>query len=91
MAGRKSLKILRKARVVRQTRCTGGLKVDRLDNFLLDKKRSTYDENLTETLTNVLEEWMARNPGRVVDDASLIAILPEALDEFIWRHFEDFR
>jgi hypothetical protein len=37
----------------------------------------------------VLQEWIVRNPGRSLDDTNLAAILPEALDESIWKHLGD--
>jgi hypothetical protein len=60
------------------------------DDVWLEKQRSIYDDHLAKTLTNVLREWAARNPGRAIDATSLTSIMPEALDEFIWRHLDDF-
>jgi hypothetical protein len=40
-------------------------------------------------LAKALNEWMMRNPGKSVDDVNLTAVLPEALEEFIWRHLDD--
>jgi DNA-binding SARP family transcriptional activator len=89
MAARKSL---RNGRKIRTARFLGPnrLKVDGPSDVWLTTPRRAYDEHLTDTLTSVLEEWIARNPGRLVDDKTLTAILPEALDEFIWRHLDDF-
>jgi DNA-binding SARP family transcriptional activator len=89
MTARKSL---RNGRKIRPARFLGPsrLKVDRPSDVWLHTQRRAYDEHLTNTLTSVLEEWIARNPGRLVDDTTLTAILPEALDEFIWRHLDDF-
>jgi hypothetical protein len=89
MAARKSLRNGRKfrpARFLGQNR----LKVDGPSDVWLNTQRRAYNEHLTNTLTSVLKEWIARNPGRLVDDTTLTAILPEALDEFIWRHLDDF-
>jgi DNA-binding SARP family transcriptional activator len=89
MAARKSL---RNGRKIRPARFLGQnrVKVDAPSDVWLNTQRRAYDEHLTNTLTSVLEEWIARNPGRLVDDTPLTAILPEALDEFIWRHLDDF-
>jgi DNA-binding SARP family transcriptional activator len=89
MAARKSL---RNGRKIRPARFLGHnrLKVDAPSDVWLSTQRRAYDEHLADTLTSVLEEWIARNPGRSVDDSTLTAILPEALDEFIWRHLDDF-
>jgi hypothetical protein len=89
MAARKSL---RNGRKFQQG---GFLGPDRLeayqaDDVWLEKQRRTYDDHLAKTLTSVLREWAARNPGRVIDAKSLTGIMPEALDEFIWRHLDDF-
>ena len=87
MAARKSL---RPGRKIRHARFLGPnrLKVDAPSDIWLNTQRRAYDEHLANTLTSVLEEWIARNPGRLVDDTTLTAILPEALDEFIWRHLD---
>jgi DNA-binding SARP family transcriptional activator len=89
MAARKSL---RNGRKIRHARFLGQsrLKVDGASDVWLNTQRHAYDEHLANTLTSVLKEWIARNPGRLVDDTTLTAILPEALDEFIWRHLDDF-
>jgi hypothetical protein len=52
-------------------------------------QRRARDEDLAEFLTAVLQEWIIRNPGRSLDERNLAAILPEALDEFIWKHLGD--
>jgi hypothetical protein len=52
-------------------------------------QRRARDEDLAEFLTAVLREWIVRNPGRSLDETNLAAILPEALDEFIWKHLGD--
>src|SRR5208282_560765 len=52
-------------------------------------QRRARDEGLAEFLTAVLQEWIVRNPGKSLDDTNLAAILPEALDEFIWKHLGD--
>ena len=48
-----------------------------------------FKDYLTIVLAKALNEWMARNPGRSVDEMNLSAVLPEAVDEFIWRHLDD--
>ena len=55
----------------------------------LAMQRRARDEDLAEFLTTVLQEWIVRNPGRSLDKTNLAAILPEALDEFIWKHLGD--
>ena len=89
MAARKSL---RNSRKIRDARFLGPnrLKAARASDVWLNTRRRAYDDHLAKTLTTVLKEWIARNPGRSVDDKTLTAILPEALDEFIWRHLDDF-
>ena len=52
-------------------------------------QRRARDEDLAEFLTAVLQEWIVRNPGRSLDETNLAALLPEALDEFIWKHLGD--
>jgi hypothetical protein len=52
-------------------------------------QRRVRDEDLAEFLTAVLQEWIVRHPGRSLDDTNLGSILPEALDEFIWKHLGD--
>jgi hypothetical protein len=51
--------------------------------------RVRYYDGLAEFLAAVLKEWIVRNPGRSLDDTNLAAILPEALDESIWKHLGD--
>ena len=89
MAARKSLRNSREIRPARFL-VPNRLKADGASEAWLNTQRRAYDDHLAKTLTSVLEEWMARNPGRLVDDTTLTAILPEALDEFIWRHLDDF-
>lgn len=55
----------------------------------MSRQAGVFDEHLAIVLAKALNEWMARNPGRSVEDINITAILPEALDEFIWRHLED--
>ena len=52
----------------------------------LRKECRTHDDDLAEFLTAVVKEWMVRNPGRSLDNTNLATILPEALDEFTWKH-----
>ena len=88
MAVRRSLKQLRG---IEQTRF---LDANRLagagaDKVWLARQRHTFDDDLAEFLTTVVKEWMVRNPGRSLDNANLATILPEALDEFTWKHLGD--
>jgi hypothetical protein len=89
MAARRSLK---QVRGIGQTRFldTNRLARGRADAVLLRKQRRTiYDEDLAEFLTAVVKEWMVSNPGRSLDDTNLATILPDALDEFTWKHLGD--
>ena len=88
MAARRSLK---RARRIEQSRFldTNRLEGASADEVWLARQRRTYDDDLAEFLTAVVKEWMVRNPGRSLDNANLAAILPEALDEFTWKHLGD--
>jgi hypothetical protein len=62
----------------------------RADAVLLKNQRRTIcDEDLAEFLTAVVKEWMVSNPARSLDNTNLATILPEALDEFTWKHLGD--
>ena len=89
MAARQSLK---QVRDIGQTRFfdTNRLARGRADAVLLKKqRRTTYDEDLAEFLTVVVKEWMVSNPARSLDNTNLATILPEALDEWTWKHLGD--
>jgi hypothetical protein len=68
---------------------TNRLERCRADEVWLATQRHAYDEDLAEFLTTVLKEWIVRNPGRSLGDTDVASILPEALDEFIWKHLSD--
>ena len=79
---------------VRRIGQTGALdadlhKIKKADAVGTGMERSVYDENLTDFLTGVVQEWIISNPGRSVDHTNLATILPEALDEFMWKHLDD--
>jgi len=88
MAARRSLKQVRR---IEQTGFfdTNPLEGARADKVWLASQRRTFDDDLAEFLTTVLKEWMIRNPGRSLDNTNLATILPEALDEFTWKHLGD--
>jgi hypothetical protein len=88
MAARRSLKEvggIERSRFLDTYRFEGG----RADEVSLRKQRRTHDDDLAEFLTTVVKEWMVRNPGRSLDNTNLATILPEALDEFTWKHLGD--
>ena len=82
---------LKHVRRIGQTRYldTSRLAGDRADGVGPARERRTYDDDLAEFLTVVLKEWMVGNPDRSLDDTDLATILPEALDEFMWKHLRD--
>jgi hypothetical protein len=88
MAVRRPLKQVRR---IGQTRYpdTSRLAGGRADEVCRARERRTYDDDLAEFLTAVLKEWMVGNPDRSLDDTDLATILPEALDEFMWKHLRD--
>jgi hypothetical protein len=65
------------------------LDVERVDPFWTAKERSVYRDDLADFLAGVLQEWIVSNPGKSIDDTNLATILPEALDEFMWKHLDD--
>jgi hypothetical protein len=65
------------------------LDVERVDQVWTAKESSVYNDDLADFLAGVLQEWIVSNPGRSVDNTNLATILPEALDEFIWKHLDD--
>ena len=86
MAVKRSLNRVRKIERFSNTNRLEGI---RAYEVRLAMQRRAHDEDLAEFLTGVLQEWIVRNPGRSLDKTDLAAILPEALDEFIWRHLGD--
>jgi hypothetical protein len=65
------------------------LDVERVDQVWTAKERGVHKDDLADFLAGVLQEWIVSNPGRSVDDTNLATILPEALDEFMWKHLDD--
>ena len=87
-----TIRSLKQVRDIGQTRFLDTNRFPRggADAVLLKKQRCTgYDEDLAEFLTAVVKEWMVSNPGRSLDNTNLATILPEALDEFTWKHLGD--
>ena len=81
---------LNRVRRIERFSNTNRLERFRADEVRLTTQRRARDEDLAEFLTAVLREWIVRNPGRSLDETNLAAILPEALDEFIWKHLGDY-
>jgi hypothetical protein len=65
------------------------IEFERIDQVSTQKERTVYNEALADFLAGVLQEWIISNPGKSVDDTNLGTILPEALDEFMWKHLDD--
>jgi hypothetical protein len=93
MAARKTLKrvgVQRGGRIALfEASHANPLQFDRIDQISTEEERSVYNEALADFLTGVLREWIISNPGKSVDNANLATILPEALDEFMWKHLDD--
>jgi hypothetical protein len=88
MAAKKPLEQVQKIGHIRSS-ISGRLeRENKVHGSVLSHSRALND-HLTIVLAKALNEWMARNPGRSVDEMNLTAVLPEAIDQFIWRHLDD--
>jgi hypothetical protein len=88
MAAEKPLKQVQKIGGIRSSIIGRFKRENKIEGSVLGHSGG-FKDHLTIVLAKALNEWMARNPGRSVDEMNLSAVLPEAVDEFIWRHLDD--